>query len=98
MAPPLDPDHPPASSWIVAAVAGVLAVSSGAAFWWLAEDWAKDPAPTNLYTFVAAIGGVVIFEFLRFSMTVGRRHRRAVESSSVCGTCVRNKSRNSWLK
>lgn len=79
MAPHLDPDHPPTSSWAVAAVAALLALGGALALWWLADEWATEPESTNLYTLVAAIGGVVVFEFSRFAVTIRRRHRRAVE-------------------
>lgn len=79
MASHLDPDRPPKSSWILAGVAGALALAGAVALWWLAEEWATDPDRTNVYTFVAAVGGVVVFEFLRFALTIRSRHRRAVE-------------------
>lgn len=79
MAAALDPDHPPASSWVVAGIAALLALGGALGFWWLAEEWAPEPGRTNLYTLVAAVGGVVVFEFSRFAFTVRGRHRRAVE-------------------
>lgn len=79
MAYHLDPDRPPKSSWMLAGVAGALALAGAVALWWLAKEWATDPDRTNVYTFVAAVGGVVVFEFLRFALTIRSRHRRAVE-------------------
>lgn len=60
-------------------MAGGLGLAAVAALWRLAEAWASAPDRTNAYTFVAAIGGVVVFEFLRFGVTVKSRHRRTVE-------------------
>lgn len=76
----LDPDKPPRSSWAVAGVAGGIAVAAAGGLWLLAESWADSPTRTNAYTLVTAIGGVVIFEFARYALTVKSRHRRTIET------------------
>jgi len=74
----LDPDHPPTGSWLVAVVAGLIALAGTLGLWWLADAWAAHPGRANFYALAAAIGGVIVFEFFRFAVTVRGRHRRAV--------------------
>lgn len=78
--PSFDLDHPPRSSWVLAAAAGAVAIAGTIGLWWLADSWSDEPSRTNAYTLIAALVGVVIFEFGRYAATVKSRHRQAVEA------------------